>query len=140
MNFEQAMMITKGNREAALWLVDYDRFCGLMDDIIDEPGTVTDARLVRETLALLADLCNPGWARDNAPRLYPLILAAANTWLDSNRLANSADARERMASDVLKSQYTEMNRVVAGMFGFEHMREVSAGRTFDFDLTPKEDK
>jgi hypothetical protein len=140
MTFDQAMLITKGNREAALWLVDYDAFCGLMDDIIDE-GEVSQSRLVQETLNLLGDLSNPGWARENAPRLFPLIVAAANTWLDSNKLALEVDARKRLASDVLKSQYTEMERFVAFLCGgFEHMRAVSQNRHFDFDLTPKEDK
>lgn len=138
MNFDEAMTITKGNKEAALWLVDYDAFCGLLDDIIDEGG-VNESRLVRETLNLLGNLCNPGWPRDNAPRLYPLIVAAANTWQDSNALAVQPDERKRLASDVLKSQYTEMERFVAFLCGgYEHMRAISHQRHFDFDLTPKE--
>lgn len=138
MTFEQAMIISKGNREAALWLVDYDAFCGLMDDIIDKEA-VDDTRLVTETLNLLGNLCNPGWPRDNAPRLYPLIVASANTWLDSNRLAFDIDERKRLASDVLKSQYTEMERFVAFLCGgYDHMRAISQQRHFDFDLTPKE--
>lgn len=138
MNFEQAMIIAKGNREAALWLMDYDAFCGLLDDIIDE-GEVNESRLVRETLNLLGNLCNPGWTRENAPRLYPLIVAAANTWQDSNALAVQTDERKRLASDVLKSQYTEMERFVAFLCGgYDHMRAISQQRHFDFDLTPKE--
>lgn len=140
MNFEQAMIIAKGNREAALWLVDYDAFCGLLDDIVDD-GKVAENRLVQTTLNLLGNLCNPGWPRDNAPRLYPLIVAAANTWQDSNALGREADARKRLASDVLKSQYTEMERYVAFLCGgYDHMRAISQQRTFDFDLTPKEDQ
>ena len=136
MTFDEAMQLTSGNQSAALWLVDYDAFCGLLDDVIDEPGKVSDERLVKEVLALLGNLCNPGWARDNAPRLFPLIVAAANTWLDSNRLVKSGDFQERLASDVLKSQYTEMERVVANMCGgFAAMRQASGQRRFDFDLT-----
>lgn len=140
MNFDEALKIAAGNREAALWLVDYDAFCGLLDDIVDD-GQVREDRLVRETLNLLGCLCNPGWARDNSARLYPLIVAAANTWQDSNLLAEGADARKRLASDVLKSQYTEMERFVAFLCGgYEHMRAISQQRNFDFDLTPAEAK
>jgi hypothetical protein len=136
MTFEEAMVVAKGNREAALFLCDWDAFCGLLDDVYDEPGKVGDERLVLVLLNLLGDLCNGGWARDNAPRLFPLMVAGANAWLDANRLAATSPVlRERVASDVLKSQYADMERVVAYLCGGHgHMREVSAGRTFDWDV------
>lgn len=139
MNFDEALFIASGNKEAAIFLMDYDAFCGLMDDIIDD-DLVTDERLVEETLGLLGCLCSPGWARDNAPRLFPLIATSANAWLDSNRMAKSTDLRTRLSSDVVKSHYSEMERAVALLCGgFQHMREVSKQRRYDYDQPLKEE-
>ena len=139
MTFERALTVAKGNSEAALFLVEHFTFCKLLDDVIDEPGSVTDERLVKDTLCYLAVLCNPGWAKDNSERLFPMMVTAANTWLDSNRLCRSEDKRLVLASEVLKNQCDEMERFVAcACGGMGHMREISKDRQFDFDLTPKE--
>ena len=132
MTFDEAMAITGGNREAAVFLCSWDDFCGMLDDVADDPGKVTDEQLVRRTLNLLGSLCHDGFARANAPRLFPIMVLGANAWLDANRLAKSEDARERVAGDVLKSSYREMERVVAYLcVGYGQMR--AQPRTFDWD-------
>lgn len=139
MNFDEAMTITKGNQQAALFLLDYFEYCRVLDTVFDEPEKMTDETFVRAQLNFLAHLCEPGWARDNAPRLYYGFVTASNAWLDSNRLAKSLDPRERLASEVLKNQCDEMERYVAFKCeNFEHMRAMSANRQFDWDITPKE--
>jgi len=139
MSFDEAMKISKGNREAAVFLCDWDAFCGLLDDVVDEPARVTDERLVRETLNLLVSLCGHGWPRDHAAQLLPVMLVSANAWLDANRLARSEEHRDRLSSDVLKSSYREMDHLVAYLCGgHSHMREVSANRRFDYDIPLKE--
>lgn len=139
MNFEQAIIITKGNQQAALFLLDYFEYCRVVDTVFDEPEKMTPEMFVRAQLNFLSHLCELGWARDNAPRLLPLFITASNAWLDSNKLAKSDDPRERLASEVLKNQCDEMERYVAFRCeNFEHMRAMSANRQFDWDLTPKE--
>ena len=138
MTFERALTIAKGNREAAVWLCDYDAFCSLMDDIIDEPGNIKDVALTSGMLNIIGNFAVPGWVRDNLPRLYPLIVTGANAWLDANAMATSEDYRTRLSSDVLKSQYAEMENAVAFLCGgFDHMRAMSAARKFDYDIPLK---
>lgn len=141
MTFERALTIAKGNKEAAVWLCDYDSFCSLMDDIIDEPGSIKDVVLASGMLNIIGNFAVPGWVRDNSPRLYPLIVTGANAWLDANAMAKSDDYRTQLSSDVLKSQYAEMENAVAFLCGgFDHMRAMSAERKFDYDIPLKEGK
>lgn len=141
MTFDHAMFISKGNREAAIWLCDYDCFCSLIDDIIDEPGSIKDLVLTSTMLNIIGNFATPGWVRENAVKLYPLIVTGANAWLDANKMAKSDDHRMRLSSDVLKSQYSEMENAVAFLCGgFDHMRHVSLFRHFDYDVPLKEDK
>lgn len=132
MTYDDAIKVTKGNTQAAVFLVDYINFCHLLDDVVDKDVPVDDARLVKESLNLIVDLCENSWVNEHKTRLLPLIISGFNAWLDSNRMAKMSETV--VQSDVVKGIYHEIVYVTAFLCGgYEHMREVSQQRKYDME-------
>lgn len=132
---EEVNLITKGNEEATTFIVSYVAFCHLLDDVMDDKESVTDKRLVTETLRFLEQVISNPWVRANIGFLWPLIVTGANSWIDSNSWAESTLKEKRQASDVLKGQYHEVVWFTAYLCGgIEHQQEITSKfRDYDFD-------
>lgn len=140
MTQEELEFITNGNVQAADFVNSYLRLCHLLDDVVDSIETVTDERLVEEVGKFIEVLIMNPWARDNGILLLPLIVAGANAWVDSNRLAKREDIESKAAADVLKGMYHETVWFVAKLCGGqEHYRKVTTQlREYDFDYKLKD--
>ena len=138
MTYDEALVATNGNEQAALFLVAYVRYCHLLDDIIDQDKELTDERLVKESLDFIGHFgCNP-WVMGNFSRLFPLVVSGFNAWLDANKMEKSDVEQVRLSSDTVKGIYHEMVYVVAYICGgHEHMRTVSKQREYDYDQKKK---
>lgn len=138
MNYDEALTITKGQQDAALFLVDYINYCHLLDDCFDRDQLVDDNRLVSDSLSLLGHFAANPWAMQNWPRLYPLVVSGFNAWLDANNMAESVDDNVRLSSDTVKGIYHEIVYVTAYLCGgYSHMREISRSREYDYDQKRK---
>lgn len=134
MKLDEALQVTRGHEQAALFLVDYIAYCHLLDDVIDKDKPVTDVRLVQESLALIGHFALNSWVQTNMYRLYPLMVSGFNAWLDANEMEWSQDEKIRLSSDTVKGIYHEIVYVVAYLVGgFEHMRVISKQRSYDYD-------
>jgi hypothetical protein len=139
MTLDEALFVTRGHENAALFLVDYVKYCHLLDDIVDQDKPVTDVRLVEESLNVLSHFAGNLWVMQHYPHLHPLVISGFNAWLDANKMASSTDERIRLSSDVVKGIYHEVVYYVAFLCGgFAHMRVVSAKREYDYDQTKEE--
>lgn len=134
MKYEDAIKVTKGNNEAAVFLIDYVAFCHLLDDVVDKDVPVNDERLVKESLNLMGHFCINSWVKANSQVLFPLIVSGFNAWPDSNRMARSNVDAIKTASDVVKGIYHEIIYVTAYMCGgHEHMRMIGQQREYDME-------
>lgn len=135
MNEKDLNELTKGNVYAANFIVAYVAFCHLIDDLWDKDKEVTDKRMVTELMLFLEQIVMNPWVREHIQNIWPLIVAGANSWLDSNKWQQAEDSRKRMASDVIKGQYHEVIWFVAFLCGgFQHQQEITSRfRDYDYD-------
>lgn len=134
-NSEMFNLVANGNENAARFLATFVGHCHVLDDIIDKDKPITDCELIRsETLWLLQLTANP-WFIEHKSVLLPLIIQGFNAWLDSNRLAQSANPGDRVASDVLKGLYHEVVWHTAFLCGgWDRMRSLTMQhRAYDFE-------
>jgi hypothetical protein len=139
MKTEDLKEVVKGNVQAFDFLCTYVTYCHLMDDIVDDPGSVSDKRLVAEQLAFLQQVILNPWVQQHIGLLWPMIVMSANTWLDANRWEKSNDATQRFSVDVLKGQYHEVAWFTAYLCGgLEHMQEMTSKyREYDYENKEK---
>lgn len=135
MTREEALVVTKGNADAAAFLLAYVAYCHLLDDVVDKDKPVTDKRLVTESLALFDEMILNPWFQENRIVLWPTIVCGFNAWLDANAWERSEDQQKRRDADVVKGVYHETVWLAARLCGgLEHMRAVcEAHREYDHD-------
>lgn len=139
MNSEEAHIITKGNPDAARFLLAFVAHCHVLDDVIDGDVPVGDERLMASEAAWLLELTGNAFFVQHRAMLVPVILAGFNAWLDANRMEKSEDEREARAADVVKGIYHEVCWTVAFICGgWDHLRTVTRlYREYDYDWKPK---
>lgn len=129
--------ITLGNQAAADFCHAFLAWVHHIDDTIDgdKPGA-TPEQIVRLNLELaLVFAFNPFWQQHKLA-LIPLVIQGAQAYADSNEWAVRPGARDRQASDVLKSQYAEVFWHVACICGgLDHLQQVTQKyRRFYYDV------
>ncbi len=139
MTQEEAMLITKGNPDAAGFLIAFIAYCHLLDDVVDKDKPVTDVRLATESLALIDELMLNPFVQQNRAVLWPLITIGFNGWLDANAWEAGNDEAKKRDADVVKGLYHEVCWMTARLCGgFQHMRELTTKyREYDHDYKGK---
>ena len=95
MNEKDLQELTKGNQYAADFIVAYVAFCHLIDDLWDKDKEVTDRRMVTELMLFLEQVIMNPWVKEHVQSIWPLIVAGANSWLDSNTWEKDGVERKR---------------------------------------------
>lgn len=129
--------VAPGNRAAQDFCHAFLAWVHFLDDMVDqdkpEAGPEDIIRLNLELAMVFA--FNPFW-QEHKTRLIPLIIQGAQAYADSNEWAKSVNARDRLSSDVLKSQYAEVFWHVAYLCGGpELLQQVTRKyRRFNYDV------
>lgn len=123
-----------GPEPAAFCSSFYD-FLHLVDDLYDRDEEVTPEHIVTTLLVFFTQLSsNPFW-QTNKQTLMPVIHVGLMGWAASERLKNSEDLENKVASQVLKSLYHEvffMSAYLVGGFEFAFDFEKKY-RSYSFD-------
>lgn len=84
------------------------RFFHLIDDLVDRDKEVPAADVACILLALFDQLSNnPFWLLHKND-LMPVVFSSAMAWAASERLRKSENVQDRLAAEVLKSQYQDI--------------------------------
>lgn len=124
-----------GNAFAASFLTHFWHFAHAIDDVVDKPSEIDDESVTRSVINLIADVGQNPFVEQHRSSIITLIQLCAAAWLDSNKMAQSGVAEERIASDVLKGMYHEVFWFTAlKTGGWNHMRNTQKEfREFDFE-------
>lgn len=108
-----------------------------IDDMIDgDKAAPTPDDIIRINLELAMTFAfNPFWTEHKA-KLIPLVIQGAQAFADSVDWALRPNTRDRLASDILKSQYGEVFWHVAFICGgLDHLEAVTKKyRQFNYDI------
>lgn len=135
MTNQEAITISKGNQDAATFIISFVALCHTLDDIEDKDKPVDDERIIRSLLAFLSDAMFNPFFLANKEKLYSLIASGFNAWLDSNDMSQHSDEKIRRASDVVKGLYHEVVFFCALLCGgWDHYRAITkTHREYDYD-------
>lgn len=142
MTQDQIDFVTKGNKDAAAFLLAYITHCHLLDDFVDKDKPVDAEGLVEIQANFTMQMAGNAFFSANRAMLVPLMLTAYAAWLDSNQMAESGSSEVRLASDVLKGYYHEVVWFSAFLLGgWAHYRTVTTRfREYDYDHKPAEEE
>lgn len=127
--------ISKGDPEARdlLWVVY--RFVHKQDDLIDKDKPVATSESVRVDLEVMRAFSKNAFFQKHQDFLWPLLVTSGLAFVASEELARRDDVLEKIASQVLKSQYVDVFFGVAFCIGgWDHALAMSnAYRCYHFD-------
>lgn len=137
-DFEKAFaVISCGDRVAADFCHAFLAWVHHIDDMIDGDKPAPDPEdIVRINLELAMTFAlNPFW-QEHKKSLLPLVIQGAQAYSDSVEWALRSELRDRLASDVMKSQYAEVFWHIAYLCGGkDHLAAVTKQyRRFNYDV------
>ena len=118
--------ICRGDASAYQYCCETLRWLHVMDDVLDNQAPKPAELLVQSFVRYLEMISTNDFWKGNAGRLMPVIRASAVAFLDSERWKVREDVRDKLAAEVLKSEYQNIFfEVAACVGGFPHQREMS---------------
>lgn len=103
--------------DALLWVLSYTTYVHAVDDIIDEE--IRDEEFLLKTFEMAAVVYSSHFYVRNISALYPLIVMASNTYMDSVILEKQSEAWKRYTADHLRQTGNEVIlaciQIVGGM-------------------------
>jgi hypothetical protein len=126
--------LCKGNWDAFGFCKAFLAWAHALDDVVDKASEDALTRFVLSNRTMLGEAAMNCFFQENAPSLLPLLTNACVAYVDSNRLAQSPNLKERVSAEILKSYYHEVFWHVAYLVGgLKHMQAMTAAyRDFDF--------
>ena len=126
--------ITLGDADAFAFCAAFYRWVDLVDNLVDRDHEIASSEVGKTCSEVaLAFAFNPFFL-EHKDSLCPLIVAGAAAWAESEALKKSEDVRLRLASQILKSSYTEVLWHVAYVMGGWEHRIAMATRYREFDF------
>ena len=106
---EQAFRtVANGNDEAYSLCYALYRWAHAIDDLYDRDKEVTPEQWTEINLTILDMAWRNTFFRNHYPALFPVIRQAMMAWVASERCRKSADVKEKVIAEVLKSQYQDI--------------------------------
>lgn len=110
--------------DALLWVLAYTTYVHAIDDIID--GDNTESEHILKTFELAAIIYSYPWYLQNRHTLYPLVIMASNTYMDSVKLEKSNELWKQRVADALRQTGNEVILACIQIVGgIEARREAS---------------
>lgn len=121
-NLEEAWQdISRGCPEAKIFLRSVYAFVHTQDDLIDRDKPVTPAHSTAVNLAIFSVLGENAFYQKHRQFLWPVFVTSGLAYIASEDLKARADVVDKIASQVLKSQYVDVFLAVAFIIGgMEH--------------------
>jgi hypothetical protein len=112
------------NPDAALWVLGYYTYVHAIDDFIDGDRTDFQHFLRIQELALIC--YSNVFYQNHITRLYPLLMAASNAYMDSVAMEHKNESWKKAVADALRQQANELIiAVIETVGGYEMRREAS---------------
>jgi hypothetical protein len=96
----------KDNIDALIWVLAYSTYVHGIDDIIDKDNT--ESEHILKTFELAAVIYSYPFYLQNLNILYPLVIMASNTYMDSVKLENQPEVWKQRVSDALRQTGNEV--------------------------------
>ncbi len=129
--------VCQGNQDAIEFCLAFLEWVHLIDDFIDQDKLLNNPEVVMRTNLRMAVVLsmNPFYQQFKA-QLLPLMVAGVKAFADSLEWVNREDVRDRLSSEVLKSNYQEVFWYVAFLIGgYGHMDAMTKKyRHYNYDL------
>jgi hypothetical protein len=93
------------------------RFIHLLDDLVDRDKTLPSEGIVLTLLAFIDQLSSNAFWQQHKHDLFPVLHCSAMAWAASERLRKSEDVQQRLAAEVLKSEYQNVFFRIAFLVG-----------------------
>lgn len=123
-NFIRKYLLDK-NPDACLWVLGYYTYVHAIDDFIDtkEKGDFTHFLRIQE---LAATVYSNVFYQRHIAELYPLVMMASNSYMDSVALEHKSEKWKKHVADSLRQHANELIiRVIEIVGGYEARREAS---------------
>lgn len=93
------------------------RFIHLLDDLVDHDKERTADDVALTLFAFVDQVANNPFFQRHKQSLLPIVYAAGRAWASSERLRKSDDIQNKIAAEVLKSQYQDLFHHIAFLSG-----------------------
>jgi hypothetical protein len=114
----------ENNPDACLWVLGYYTYVHAIDDFID--GDRTDFQHFLRIQELAAIVYSNVFYQRNIASLYPLVMMASNSYMDSVAMEHKSEDWKRKVADSLRQHANELIiRVIEIVGGYEARREAS---------------
>jgi hypothetical protein len=112
------------NPDACLWVLGYLTYVHAIDDFID--GDRTDFQHFLRVQELAAIVYSNEFYHQNRWLLYPLVMMASNSYMDSIQLEHKSEQWKRNVADNLRQHANELIiKVIEIIGGYDLRREAS---------------
>jgi hypothetical protein len=115
-----------GNKDAVDFLLAISDVAELWDDLIDGDKPITKQRVNTAFMTALVELPNNPFYVEHREHLTPIIIQAANSWLDANEL-EKGDVNQRALAYTLRNMDIQLVQAIVYITGgFAKLRTYSA--------------
>jgi hypothetical protein len=130
--------IAKGDKEAYEFCEAFYGWVQTLDDLIDQDQPITAEKATVMNVGLIYTLAKNKFFAAHQETLLPIILVSSVAYIDSERFKTHEHVLDRIASQVLKSQYADVFYYVAFLRGgMGHMLAMTKQyREFSYDPVP----
>lgn len=137
--FEALKEISNGNEDAHRFMRALYIWVQVQDDLFDKDHEIKASQLASSNLNLLIEVSNNPFYRENSNVFLPVIASASLAWVASEDFAKREGTLERVASQVIKSEYMNVFFQVALLVGgWDHALAMqSKFRSYYPDPLPK---
>lgn len=127
--------IAKGDSQAVEFMCSLHRFFHMEDDLVDRDREVPAQEVVTSNLWLMFAFSHNEFFQRHKTFLWPTLVTSALAWQASEEFKKREDICDKIASQVLKSEYLNVYLGVAYCLGgFEHAEAMSRKyRRYHFD-------
>lgn len=128
--------IAAGNEDATSFLHVFYEWVQTQDDLMDRDKPVPPREFVITNMRLMFTLTYNEFFLTYREKLLPVILASSVAYVDSERFRTHESVLDRVASQVLKSQYADVFYMVAFIVGGIHHMIAMAEKYREFSYDP----
>lgn len=130
--------IALGNQAAEDFMVGFYQWIHTLDDLIDRDRPILLETVHSNHLGLIVSVSANEFFLKYRDSLLPVIVMSALAHQESERLRNAENVLDRVASQVIKSQYQDVFYLVAFLVGgYAHASAMSRKfREYCYDPTP----
>jgi hypothetical protein len=130
--------IARGDQNAEDFLSVFYCWAHMRDDLVDKDKVVAPETAAGLDFTLLHTFSKNRFFEQHKDFLLPVLMTGALAWIASEDRKNHPDLLERLAAQVLKSQYVDVFLAVSFLVGnFDHAVRMSRKyREFSFDSEP----